>query len=262
MENSKIEWTHHTRNIWIGCDEVHDGCDNCYARIFDHRWKKNNWGKDVPRRIIKKPFTDFIKWNKAAESLNEQHRVFVGSMMDIAEKSMPTEDFAGNLLAYKTGDIRTKYFQEIIPFTPNLLHLLLSKRPSNFNKIIPLDWIEKETPSNVMFGTSISDQETADALIPLLLRVPGRRFLSIEPMLGPISVDKKYGNMTYPLQGIDWVIVGGESGHGKRMFDSDWARHIMHVCKSEGKPFFMKQIDKIKPIPEDLLIREFPEHII
>ncbi len=257
MENSKIEWTHHTRNIWIGCDEVHAGCDNCYARIFDNRWNKKNWGKQVSRRFVKKNWSDFNKFNSAAAATGEQHRVFVGSMMDIAEKSMPMEDFSGNPMTITTGELRKKYFDEIIPATPSLVHLLLSKRPGNYKKHIPENWL-KSPPKNVIFGASISDQPSANTLIPLLLTVPGKRFLSIEPMLGPIDLEILYGRMDHILDGIDWIIVGGESGAKKRPFEADWARAIMEICKRMGKPFFMKQMDKIKPIPSDLLVREFP----
>lgn len=261
MENSKIEWTHHTCNLWIGCTEVHTGCDHCYARVFNNRWNKDNWGLDVPRRIVKKVWNDFVKYNKDAGAISEMHRVFVGSMMDIAEKSMPLEDFQGNLLDFKTGDIRDRYFNEIIPSTPNLLHLLLSKRPNNFRKITPIKWLENKAPDNIIFGTSIVDQPTADTLIPQLLKIPGKRFLSIEPMIGPIELNKFYGDMQYYLDGIDWVIVGGESGHGRRPFDPEWARQIMYTCKMMCKPFFMKQIDKVKPIPADLMVREFPDTV-
>jgi protein gp37 len=253
MENSKIEWTHHTCNLWIGCTEVHAGCDNCYARVLNHRWKKENWGRDVPRRLVKKVWNDFAKYNRAAKAAGEIHSVFVGSMMDIAEKSMPVEDFQGKILNYKTEAIREWYYNEVIPSTSNLLHLLLSKRPSNYKLTTPLKWLEIGVPNNIMFGTSPVDQSTADTLIPQLLEVTSKRFLSIEPMLGPIDLLKLYGKMERPLDGIDWVIVGGESGGHKRPFDPEWA-----ACDAYKVPFFMKQIDKIKPIPEDLMVRQFP----
>lgn len=254
-----IEWCKRTGNIWWGCEEVHEGCDNCYARILDNRWNGNHWGADRPRRAIKSIWKDFMRWQLEAQASKEIHRVFVGSMMDIAEKPMPLVDIKGNKLEGTTGDLRKKYFNEIVPLTPNLLHLMLSKRPSAFNKYIPDDW-KFYPPKNIMFGTSPVNQPTADNLISHLLKVKGRRFLSIEPQLGFVDLEKLYGNQTIPLEGIDWVIVGGESGHHKRPFNPDWARAIRDTCKKYDTPFFMKQWDKIKEIPVDLMIREFPLH--
>lgn len=251
MENSKIEWCDHTGNIWNGCTHVHSGCDHCYAETLAHRWKKDVWGNDKPRMVVKSFFSDIAKYKKKAADSGETHSVFVGSMMDVAEKSMPLIDSKGNLLSYETDILRGKFFNEIVPASPNLIFLLLSKRPGNYNKQIPRSWLENP-PANVMFGTSISDQASADLLIPHLLQVKGQRFLSIEPMLERICFDPE------ELNGIHWIIVGGESGHKKRPFNPDWARLVRDQVK-DRIPFFMKQIDKIQSIPEDLMIREFPK---
>ena len=106
-----------------------------------------------------------------------------------------------------------------------------------------------------MFGTSVVNQKTADSMIPELLEVNGRRFLSIEPQLDTIVLRSEW------LEHIDWIIVGGESGGHKRPFNPDWARSLRDQCQKAGVPFFMKQIDNIQPIPDDLMIREFPKHI-
>lgn len=257
-EDSEIGWTDNTGNIWWGCIEVHEGCDNCYARILDHRYKGNHWGADSSRRAIKSIWNDFNKWQMNAKRDNKVTKVFVGSMMDIFEKPMPLVDIKGNRLEGTTHDLRQKYFDQVVPCSPNLLHLMLTKRPSNINKYIPTHW-QSLAPKNVIFGTSPVNQPTADNLISHLLQVNGRRFLSVEPQLGHVDLRKLYGNMKHPLDGIDWVIVGGESGHHKREFNPDWARDIRDVCKEYNTPFFMKQWDKIKEIPEDLMIREFPE---
>lgn len=110
-----------------------------------------------------------------------------------------------------------------------------------------------------MFGTSPVDQETADKLIPQLLEVNGKKFLSVEPMLDKVTFNPRWliGSPEYKGQ-IDWVICGGESGHGRRPFDANWARLLMSQCSDLNVPFFMKQIDKVIPIPEDLLIRQTP----
>ncbi|QEL01611.1 DUF5131 family protein [Olivibacter sp. LS-1] len=191
MENSKIERTHHTVNLWHGCVEVHEGCDNCYARVLNNRYHHENphWGNKVPRLIIRKSFNDLLKFQKSAKDKGETHRVFVGSMMDIFEKSMPLVDGSGREIeGQDTGYLRDLLFQQITAgLYPNLLFLFLTKRPSNINKYIPDSW-KSNAPANVMFGTSVVNQETANKMIPELLKVNGKRFLSCEPLLGEVNL--------------------------------------------------------------------------
>ena len=262
-QNSKIEWTHHTGNLWWGCTEVHAGCDNCYARVLANRWGEKLWGNDVPRRAIKSVWKDLAKYQREAKKVGEIHRVFVGSMMDIFEKSMPVKVDEDGKIIQTTGALRSRLFYEIgTGEYPNLMFLFLTKRPSNINKYIPEYWKENP-PSNVTFGTSPVDQKTADTLIPQLMNVKGRKFLSVEPMLGPIDFRNVPGFNSLSI--IDelrkmWVICGGESGHHKRPLNLLWARSLRDQCKNAGVPYFFKQIDKIQYIPEDLQIRQFPTH--
>lgn len=251
-KNSKIEWTIHTLNFWWGCIEVHVGCDHCYARVLAHRWGHDVWGKDVYRRFIASAFKELEKMQRAAESAGQIHRVFVGSMMDIFEKPMPMIDSSGKLLESTTGDVRDKFFKEMVPASPNLLFLLLTKRPSNINKYIPKNWLSNP-PKNVMFGASIVNQKTADSVIKHLSEVNGRKFVSVEPQLEELTLETWLRKKQ-----IDWVIQGGESGPHKRPFDTDWARKLKAECKKTKTPYFFKQIDKVKPIPDDLLIRQLP----
>lgn len=257
-QNSKIEWTHHTANLWHGCTKVHEGCDHCYAEALSKRYGHNVWGNDSPRRAIKSVWQDLEKYQKLAANANMVHRVFVGSMMDIFEKPMQLVDTNGEALTQFNGNtinglttqhLRNYLFEKVIPNSPNLLFLLLTKRPSNINKYIPVNWIDNP-PHNIMFGTSPVNQETFNKLVAQLREVNGNRFLSIEPQIDDIN--------TIDLTGIDWVIEGGESGHHKRPFNTDWARKMRDTCKQDGVPYFFKQIDKVQPIPEDLMIREFP----
>lgn len=277
-ENSKIEWTTHTANIWWGCTKVHEGCDNCYAETLANRWGSNVWGNDNPRRLIKSFFQDLNNFQSVAKKTGEIHRVFVGSMMDIFEKPMPLVNSKGEILPETTDYHRQHFFQNISDgIYPNLIFLLLTKRPGNINKYIPENW-KQNPPENVMFGTSPVNMETMKTLIPQLLKVNGKRFLSIEPQLGEISLrwalwhdyknkfklEQRDGktvrvkNQYDGVDGIDWIIQGGESGHHKRPFDLAWAYLLRDQCKEAGIPYFFKQIDKIKPIPEDLIIRELP----
>lgn len=258
-QNSKIEWTSHTANLWHGCTKVHEGCDNCYAETLAKRWGNDIWGNDKPRKEIKSVWNDLDKYQKLAKEANEIHRVFVGSMMDIFEKPMLMVDSKGNpcpcvgLKQMNTGVARDILFQNISNgWYENLMFLFLTKRPSNINKYIPEKW--KETPpKNVMFGTSPVNQQTADKLIPQLLEVKGKRFLSIEPQLDSVNIQGFLFN-----GGIDWVIQGGESGHHKRPFNLDWAYYMKQQCEATKTPYFFKQIDKVQQIPNDLLIRQFP----
>jgi protein gp37 len=265
---------------------------NCYAEAWSKRFDGGNtvWGNDAPRREIRKTFADFKRYQRMAAEAGEIHRVFVGSMMDIFEKPMdlinakgePVTAIGSDGLEFelKTDWLRNAFFNDVVPNCPNLMFLLLTKRPSNINKYIPNDW-KKNPPENVMFGTSIVNQKTADDLIPQLLRVNGKRFLSMEPQLGKIMLgdflwmpeayceDCGTGgtylktpcdNSPCCFKPIDWVIQGGESGPHKRPFNTDWARLIRDECKEARVPYFFKQIDKVQDIPEDLMIKEFPEY--
>jgi len=264
-ENSKIEWTNHTANLWWGCTEVHEGCANCYAGKIAKRVGSDVWGNDKPRRMIKSVWTEIERFQKEAEKKNEIHRVFVGSMQDIFEKPMALVDHKGNPYLegeaeyWNTGQLRDKFFNEIVPKSPNLMFLLLTKRPSNINKYIPESW-KLNPPKNVMFGTSPVNQATANKLILQLAEVKGYRFLSVEPQLEEVNLMEKVDDDTgrVLLDLVDWVIQGGESGGNKRPFNTDWGRLLRDDCKKKHVPFFFKQIDKVQAIPQDLLVREFP----
>jgi protein gp37 len=252
-ENSKIEWTNHTANLYWGCTHVHSGCDNCYAEAWSKRFDggKSVWGNDNPRREIKSVWKDLKRYQKLAKESEEIHRVFVGSMMDIFEKPMPLI-YKGDDTGITTEEIRQIFFHDVVPNSPNLLFLLLTKRPSNINKYIPENW-KTNPPENVMFGTSIVDQPTTDNLVPQLLKVKGKKFLSVEPQLSELSLSQYL-----QLNQINWVIEGGESGPKKRSFNIEWARRLRDECERFKVPYFFKQIDKIREIPSDLQIRQFP----
>jgi len=250
-QNSKIEWTDHTANLWWGCTEVHAGCDNCYARVLSHRWGHDEWGNDKPRRAIMSVWKDLDRFQREAKKADRFDRVFVGSMMDIFEKPMP---ISNPFRHYEnTDDLRQEFFTRIsAEIYPNLLFLLLTKRPSNIPKYVPAGWLDNPEP-NVMYGTSPVDQKTAQTLIPQLLQVKGKKFLSIEPQLGPIDFEDPVLRPGVWYGGINWVIQGGESGHNRRPFDMEWADSVQKQCKAAGVPYFFKQIDKIEPVPQYLI---------
>ena len=264
VENSKIEWTHHTANLWWGCTKVHTGCKHCYAETLAHRYNNKIWGDENPRKLIKSVWGDLDKFQIAAKKAGEIHRVFVGSMMDIFEKPMSLINNVAAPANGDTGNIRSVLFSRIDSgHYPNLLFLLLTKRPHNINFFIPSHW--KETPpSNVMFGCSVSDQDTADKYIPILLKVKGKHFISLEPQVGPVNlrnwlmISHDKDGLSRSFGDIHWVIQGGESGNIKREFKLEWAYLMKKQCEEANVPYFFKQIDKVQPIPEELLIRQFP----
>lgn len=279
---SKIEWTDYTINPWWGCAKVHTGCKNCYAEyLSETRYKNGVWGENAPRRAIKSAFLDLDKIQKKAAKQGVKFRVFIGSMMDIFEDSKPLLNPTET--EKETGDLRNKLFNGITEGKyPNIVFLFLTKRPENIFGVVPHEWKgENCPPKNIWFGTSISNQETANLLIPKLLRYkPSNLFISLEPQVGEVSYrwatwhdykDKSNGTPIIHngephisfgqydgIKGIGWVIQGGESGSKKRPFNLEWARSMRDQCKIAGIPYFFKQIDKIQEIPEDLMIREFP----
>ena len=247
-ENSKIEWTDHTLNLWWGCAKVHTGCKNCYAENLSKRFGDSVWGEKAPRKRIKTSFSNLAKYQRQAEEKNEIHKVFVGSMMDIFEdpKQIQGEDYKGD-----TGSLRNYLFELIEAGSfPNLVFLFLTKRPENIKKYIPKSW-EKKTPQNVWFGTSVSDQETVKYSDLLRYTNLPRLFLSIEPQVGRIGL--------LNLTGIGWVIQGGESGNKKRPFNFEWAASMQGYCNINKVPYFFKQIDKIQEVPSHLMVRQFPD---
>lgn len=239
-KNSKIEWTDHTFNPWWGCVKVSPGCKNCYAeaRQYGGDW----WGADKPRRFFgEKHWKQPLKWNADAEKKGVRYRVFCGSYCDVFEEN--------DKLNFERGVLWNTIGQ-----TKSLDWLLLTKRPENITSMVKGYWLHEGLPDNVWLGISVENQEMADKRIPELLKIPARvRFLSCEPLLEEVELPLYY------FSNIDWVIVGGESGPKKRPFNPDWARSIREQCKYYGIPFFMKQIDKVQPIPDDLMIREFPK---
>jgi len=261
-ENSKIQWTTHTNNLWWGCAKVNAGCKNCYAENLSNRFGFSIWGEKAKRKKIKNAFSDLNKYQKAAAKANKIHKVFVGSMMDIFEEAKPMVDHKLKPIGGDTGNLRFELFQRIYKGEyDNLLFLFLTKRPENIRKMIPSKWLDTP-PDNVAFGASVSTQEVADEVFPIMAKIRGHKFISAEPLLEEITISKEVEDIDgiLSLYGyvVDWIIVGGESGDNKRPFEADWARKLLEEAKDFCLPFFMKQIDKKKPIPADLLRRDFP----
>lgn len=227
-ENSKIEWCDHTFNPWIGCQKVGPGCDNCYAEAQQKRF-----GYDVyfgvgneRRRTRPANWKLPLKWNRKAEKEGVRYRVFCASLADVFDNAVPAQ-------------WRVDLFN-LIESTPHLDWLLLTKRIGNVQKMLKThDWLAGQ--KNVWLGITVCNQDEADRDIPKLLDIPAEyRFLSIEPLLGPIDLNAANGLHGDPGQ-IDWVIVGGESGSNARPMHPDWVRLLRNRCIEAGVPFFFKQ---------------------
>ena len=134
--------------------------------------------------------------------------------------------------------------------------MLLTKRPENIKKMLPEDW--GVGWPHVWLGTTCENQEWFDRRWPILAAVPARvRFVSYEPAIGPLRLYKS-ATVPLPFPHPDWIICGGESGHGYRKMDQEWAHEIKKDCEHLGVAFFFKQMAGKKPIPNDLLVRQFP----
>lgn len=240
VENTKIEWAHHTFNPWRGCQKVSAGCDFCYAEaLVDHRFKQVQWGPHGERlRTSDQNWNQPLRWAKNAAILGERHRVFCASLADWMDNKVP-QQWRIDLAA-------------LIQMTPELDWLLLTKRPENFETLLP--WLpSRDPPENVWLGVSAEDQANYTRRYRILRQWPATcHFISYEPALGPITQIAVDGSTP------DWIIMGGESGKHARNMPAEWARDMRDLCDYHDVPFFMKQMTHKLPIPADLMVREFP----
>jgi protein gp37 len=235
-EKTEIAWCDSTFNPWIGCQKVSPGCDHCYAEaLMDKRYGKVQWGPHGERKRTSAANWKLpLRWAKAAHATGKRPRVFCASLADVFDNQIDPS-------------WRIDLF-DLIGETEELDWLLLTKRPENIAKMLPTNW--GDGWSNVWLGTTCEDQANFDRRWPKLRDVPAAvHFISYEPAIGPLFVRPNLPS---------WIICGGESGGGARMMQAEWARDIRDQCKVAGIPFFMKQMTGKKPIPSDLLIRQFP----
>lgn len=226
-KDSRIEWTHHTFNPWWGCVKVSTACDHCYAESWAKRVGSDVWGPKSERRFFSDHhWKEPLKWNRDAEAEGVRRRVFCASMADVFENRP-------DLI-----EPRQRLFN-LIDSTPMLDWLLLTKRIHLVKKLLPKGY---KLPSHVWLGTTVEDQEYARKRIPYLLEfdTPSVRFVSCEPLMGPLDlapylIPSKSGTH------IDWVIAGGESGHGARPMDPAWPDALQKQCAKAKVPFHFKQ---------------------
>lgn len=262
-EDTKIEWTDHTFNPWWGCTKVSPACDNCYAESFAKRVGYSEtgggfpiWGKDAGRRFFSDShWTEPVAWDRKAEKAGERRRVFCGSMCDVMEDR-------GDL------DPHRERLYGLIDATPSLDWLLLTKRPQNFRRLLPKAWLDHPRP-NVWLMTTVESPGYLWRVRELVNTPAVVHGLSCEPLLAPL--DLEYPDEIYPkgppmccnghecgcigqpvepplLHDIQWVITGGESGHGARPAHPDWYRSLRDQCAKRRVPFLFKQWGEWLPV--------------
>jgi len=239
MGRSRIEWTDAVWNPVTGCTKVSEGCRNCYAERM---------AKRLARRCgypMADPFAVTLHPEKVDQPLywRGHQKIFVCSMGDLFHEAVPSE--------FISKIFRTMWHAWWHTF------IVLTKRPErmvawydDLKDGSPIVGTEKESwpLPNVWLGVSVENQAAADKRIPLLLQAPAAvRFVSCEPLLGPINLEAQLAGADEARRyingwhGIDWVIVGGESGPNARPMHPDWVRSIRDQCLGAGVPFFFKQ---------------------
>lgn len=246
-EITKISWCDSTFNPWIGCMKVSPACDGCYAEaLMDKRYGRTQWGgpgkgAGTRARTSAGNWHQPIRWNKRAIETGTRPFVFCSSLADVFDNQVPVE-------------WRRDLF-DLIRATPNLVWLLLTKRPGQIVPLFVLNeagrmkqdheaFISERWPRNAAIGTTVEDQKRGDQNIPHLLHAkamlrPAFSFLSCEPLLGRLDVSPW-------LQpgGLDWILAGGETDQGDhkaRPSHPDWFRSLRDQCAAAGVPFHHKQ---------------------
>ncbi|MEE9140668.1 MAG: phage Gp37/Gp68 family protein [Alphaproteobacteria bacterium] len=219
--STAIEWTNTTWNPVTGCTKISAGCDNCYAERFAERF----------RGVKGHPFENGFDLTLRPERLDQPLRwrrprmIFVNSMSDLFHKHVPF-DYVGRV--FETMERADWHVFQI-----------LTKRSSRMRDYVNARYANDQPPAHIWFGTSIEDGSKVSRVRHLSDTVACVRFLSVEPLIGPIS--------NLDLTGIHWVIVGGESGPHARPMDPDWVRHVRDQCVACGVPFFFKQWGGLRP---------------
>ncbi|MEL7784087.1 phage Gp37/Gp68 family protein [Citromicrobium bathyomarinum] len=257
-DRTKIEWADATANFWIGCTKLSPACDHCYAEAdWDHRKHRVQWGPHGDRSFVKAGEQVVRKMQRNAAAFIAEHgrkpRIFVNSLSDFADNHRSI-----------LPEWRETVWQ-LARECPDVILMILTKRPQNLPDYLPGDW--GAGYPNVWIGTTAENQTEADRRVPLLLSTPAAvRFLSCEPLLGPVMLDRlptkdgwrdvlsgDYHTGPAVICGepddpkINWVIAGGESGPNARPMLPDWARGLRDQCEAAGVPFHFKQWGNHRP---------------
>lgn len=256
-DGTKIEWTDATWNVVIGCDKVSPGCDHCYAIRTAHRFQEH------PNPAVASAYAgteadgDWTGRVNLVESRRDlpltwkrPRRIFVNAQSDLFHDQVPDEFIARvwavmALAPRHTFQILTKRHGRMrsLLASPDF-HASVSRKVRGHVTLRPLDGHGDEAARwplpNVWLGVSVEDQKRADLRIPALLDTPAAvRWISAEPLLGPVDIINGLGDSW--LTGIDWIVVGGESGPGSRPMHPEWARSLRDQCEVAPVPFLFKQ---------------------
>lgn len=242
-DGTGIEWSDATWNPVTGCTKVSPGCDHCYAETFAERFR------GVPGHHFERGFDVTLRPERLdiPTRWRRPRRVFVNSMSDLFHDAVPDE-FIAEVFGVM-GTCASHTFQLLTKRHARMRALLTSHSFVGAVLDHQFDWMRR-SPSrmqhepgvwplpNVWLGVSVENQQWADIRIPALLDTPAAvRFLSCEPLLGPVDL----GGYTLPGTPLGWVICGGESGPGARPMHPDWARSLRDQCVAAGVPFLFKQ---------------------
>jgi protein gp37 len=220
-DSSAIEWTDATWNPVTGCTKISRGCDNCYAERFSERFR------GVPGHPFQSGFDLTLRPERLEQPLNwkRPRMIFVNSMSDLFHKDV-SRDFVDQVFdTMERADWHV--FQ------------LLTKRSSLMMRYLRGRYGSSRAPAHIWCGVSVEDAQAEGRIAHLRAAAASIRFLSLEPLLGPIG--------RLDLTDIDWVIVGGESGPGARPVHVDWVREIRDQCLTQGTAFFFKQWGGLRP---------------
>ena len=261
-DSSKIEWTNATWNPVTGCTKVSPGCDHCYAETFAERWR------GIPGHHFEQGFDVTLRPERLEQPRRwkRPRRIFVNSMSDVFHEAIP-DDFILQMFA-------------VMAVTPQHTYQVLTKRHGRMRSLLSkpkfaddvwalvwqldggLAWRRRQWPlRHVWCGVSAEDQHWADIRIPALLHTPAAvRFVSAEPLLGPIDLEpyiplgcdcgtgllgghEDTCMLVRPT--LDWVIVGGESGPGARPCGLGWIEELVNQCHATETPMFVKQFGSV-----------------
>lgn len=220
-DNSAIEWTDTTWNPVTGCTKISAGCDNCYASRFSERFR------NVPGHPFENGFDLTLRPERLEQPLRwkRPRMIFVNSMSDLFHKDIPKSHIAAVFDTMEKTHWHT--------------YQVLTKRSSLMQKFLNERYKNRQAPEHMWFGVSVENEQAKSRVSHLQNANAAVRFLSVEPLLGPLG--------RLDLNGISWLIVGGESGPGARPMEKKWATDLRNQCVKAGVAFFFKQWGGLRP---------------
>ncbi len=243
MNKTGISWTDLTWNPVTGCSKVSPGCQNCYAEALYKRYHFDFTPKIHPEKL------------KQVKSIPAGSKVFVNSTSDLFHEEIPF-DFI-------------KLVVDAIRSRPDVIFQVLTKRPERAARYWNSTVFDNEQgfPANLWLGVSVEMALFKHRISTLLFDIPASvKFVSFEPLLGDIGEVRLYESRSPGYRrGVDWIIIGGESGPNHRPFNPDWARNLIRQAKEQNVAVWMKQLGGFRPggnledFPEDMRYQEFPE---